>query len=197
MEDLTAWSGPEPETSHGAGILGIVSALGLAAALGLMAATENTRFAQAPADAVPAPAGFDPSRFILNALLVPALDDDVPLRWVDPRPAMHCGPGSVVRVNGAPLRPGTLVPNLPFALEWRADGCLPFGAQGPRFDGRVKLTVFREDWGFSAIVEPADLRIELEPGRALYPVRMSATMPQATDTAEPSRAQLVSTVSLP
>jgi len=98
---------------------------------------------------------FDPSRFIVNALLVPAVDvDAVPLRWVDPRPAMGCGPGSSVLVDGRPIRRGELVPDVPFELEWHADGCRPFGAQGPRFDGPAKLTVFREDWGFSAMVEP-------------------------------------------
>jgi len=98
---------------------------------------------------------FDPSHFVLNALLVPALDTDaVPLRWVDPRPSMGCGPGSSVLVDGRPLRRGELVPDIPFELEWRSEGCKPFGAQGPRFEGTARLTVFREDWGFSAMVEP-------------------------------------------
>lgn len=102
----------------------------------------------------------DPSRFILNALLVPALDNDaLPLRWVDPRPRSLCGADTTVRVNGALLRAGTLVPDRPFDLEWQARGCRPFGRAGPRFDGRIKLTVFREDWGFSAIVEPSEFRV--------------------------------------
>jgi hypothetical protein len=124
-------------------------------------------------------AGFDPQRFILNGLLVPALDTDaVPLRWVDPRPAIQCRPGTSVRVNGGPLTPGDLVPNAPFELEWHTDGCRPFGAAGPRFDGDVKLTVFREDWGFSAIVRPRDLRI-MTPGHALTTAHPgAATMPQ-------------------
>src|SRR4029450_7404510 len=51
-------------------------------------------------------ARFDPQRFILNGLLVPALDTDaMPLRWVDPRPAIQCRPGTSVRVNGVPLVP--------------------------------------------------------------------------------------------
>jgi len=27
------------------------------------------------------------------------------------------------------------------------------------FQGRVKLTVYREDWGFSAAIQPSDLRV--------------------------------------
>ncbi len=64
---------------------------------------------------------FDASRFILNALLVPALDGDaVPLRWVDPRSQLRCRPGAIVRVNGVRLVPGALVPDAPFTLEWHA-----------------------------------------------------------------------------
>jgi len=125
-------------------------------------------------------ARFDPQRFILNGLLVPALDTDaMPLRWVDPRPAIQCRPGTRVRVNGVPLVPGDLVPNAPFELEWHADGCRPFGAAGPRFDGDVKLTVFRENWGFSALVTPRSLRI-MTPWHPLTVVHPgAATMPQS------------------
>ena len=127
----------------------------------------------------PTAARFNPQRFILNGLLVPALDTDaVPLRWVDPRPAIQCGRGTSVRVNGVPLAPGDLVPNVPFELEWHADGCRPFGAAAPRFDGDVKLTVFREDWGFSALVTPRGLRI-MTPGHPLTTAHPgAATMPQ-------------------
>ena len=38
-------------------------------------------------------ARFDPQRFILNGLLVPGIDTDAVLRWVDPRPAIQCRPG--------------------------------------------------------------------------------------------------------
>ena len=104
----------------------------------------------------------DPSKLMLNALLVPALDRDVqPLRWVDPRPALHCEPDTRVLVNGEPLVPGALVPDTPFEFEWRTDGCRPSGARGSRFDGWVRLTVFREDWGFSAMVEPSVVRVAL------------------------------------
>jgi hypothetical protein len=128
---------------------------------------------------------FDPQRFILNGLLVPSLDTDaVPLRWVDPRPAMHCRPAASVRVNGDSLVPGDLVPNVPFEIEWHADGCQPFGASGPRFDGDVKITVFREDWGCSALVTPHRLRITT-PWHPLTVARPgAATIPQSVPEGE-------------
>jgi len=46
---------------------------------------------------------FDPSPFILNALLVPALDDDARCAGRSPAEAA-LRPGTVVRVNGLPLR---------------------------------------------------------------------------------------------
>jgi len=156
-------------------------ALGLAAAIGLGAMISAT-FARPtrPPLAAEAHPAFAPSRFILNALLAPALDPEaVPLRWVDPRPALRCGPGTVVRVDGLPLRPGALVPDAPFELEWWTDQCYPFGMQGPRFDGGVKLTVFREDWGFSAMVAPSGLaatsdgtQTPIEPGSATMPLSL-------------------------
>src|SRR5882724_7515845 len=106
----------------------------------------------------------------------PPPDVAAPLRWVDPRPRLRCGPGTVVRVNGLPLRPGELVPDVPFELQWWTDQCYPFGLQGPRFDGGVKLTVFREDWGFSAMVTPSGLsatsagtQVRIQPGSARLP----------------------------
>ena len=131
------------------------------------------------------PPAFDPSRFVLNALLVPALDADaVPLRWVDPRPALHCAPDATVHVNRAPLVPGALVPDTPFELEWQTDGCRPFGVRGPRFDGRVRLTVFREDWGFSAVVEPSGLRAASTENKITSIEVGAAVLPQFVDADE-------------
>lgn len=155
-------------------------ALGLAAAIGL-GAMISTTFAQQRAEPVPAAKMFDPSPYMLNAFLVPALDADaMPLRWVDPRPVMGCEPETAVWVNGERLRAGELVPDAPFEIEWLAQGCRPFGASGPRFDGGVTLTVFREDWGFSAMVKPFNLRAVS--GSTTLPIRRAgASYPQCIE----------------
>lgn len=163
-------------------------ALGLAAAIGLGAAVSTTfaRPDKAPlaSAAEPVPA---PSRFILNALLVPALDPDSSiLRWVDPRPRLRCGPGTIVRVNGAPLRPGDAVPDAPFDMEWWADECHPFGVGGPRLDGGARLTVYREDWGFSATVAPRGMQA-VYAGNAVPVSRGMATYPQCIEVGGPCR----------
>ena len=170
--------------------VGVASALGyaigLAAAIGL-GAMVSTTFARPTHQAPAGRAGVDPSRFILNALLVPALDPDSSiLRWVDPRPRLRCGPGTVVRVNGMPLRPGEPVPDEPFDLEWWADECHPFGVGGPRFDGGARLTVYREDWGFSAAVAPRGMRAAY--GGEALPIRGGmATYPQCLEAGAPCR----------
>ena len=189
----------------------LVAALGLAITLGLsIMPTADSARASRPPIAAAAPASVDPSRFILNALLVPALDADaVPLRWVDPRPALRCGPDTTVRVNGERLVAGELVPDGPFELQWQSDACRPFGAHGPRFDGWIQLAVYREDWGFSAMVEPSNLQVatgDAPRRRHLYPSHDrtenprppltavsestfiqpgAASLPQCIDTGEP------------
>jgi len=166
----------------------MISPFGLAAVLGLsiMQTAGSTQPSRPPIAAAPR-AALDPSRFILNALLVPVLDGDaVPLRWVDPRPALGCGPDTTVRVNREPLLAGALVPeDRPLELEWQTDGCRPFGAHGPRFDGGVKLTVFREDWGFSAMVEPSGLRVALAENETILIQPGAASLPQRVETDEP------------
>jgi hypothetical protein len=133
--------------------------------------------------AAPAPAyatvSEAPVQLVLNALLVPLLDAQaVPLRWVDSRSGMRCGPNTTIAVNGKPLVAGALVPNRPFELQWHADGCRPFGRYGPRFEGHVKLTVFREDWGFSAMVEPDQLRVVLANNQSVLIESGAASLPQ-------------------
>jgi hypothetical protein len=152
-----------PLTIIVATLVGLATAAGLGYAatvdLGKDVTAAIARANQFPIAARPR-ARTDHTTFLLNALLVPALDTDaLPLRWVDPRGPSQCGPHTTVRVNGAPLVAGALVPNQPFELEWQANSCRPFGKAGPRYDGRVKLTVYREDWGFSATVEPVQLRV--------------------------------------
>lgn len=157
----------------------VVTALGLALAIALSTVEMSGNARPSP------PPAFDSSRFILNALLVPALDADaVPFRWVEPRPALHCGPDTTVHVNRAPLVAGALVPDSPFELEWQADGCRPFGVHGPRFDGRVRLTEFREDWGFSAVVEPSGLRVASAENKTTSIQRGAASLPQFVDADE-------------
>jgi hypothetical protein len=160
----------------------VTALLAAAAGLGSVLTPGIAQLSRSPL-AAPAPrVSFDPSRFILNALLVPALDADaVPLRWVDPRPALRCGPDTTVRVNREPLLAGASVPDTPFELEWHTDGCRPFGARGPRFDGWVRLTVFREDWGFSAIVEPSVLRVASMDAEITVVERGSASTPQLVE----------------
>ena len=134
--------------------------VGFAVGFAVVLTSGCMRTDRAPTTA-PAPVGaLDVSPFVLNAFLVPALDSDaLPLRWTDPRPPSRCGSATTVSVNGEPLVAGALVPDKPFELEWYAEDCHPFGAQGPTFQGRVKLSVYREDWGFSATVEPSGLRV--------------------------------------
>jgi len=157
----------------------LVTGLRVSAALGLCVAliTATTSFTSAPHAGASKP-DWDPSQFLLNAFLLPALEQGaLPLRWFDPRPNLHCGPNTMVLVNGAPLTVGTAVPNQPFELMWQAHDCRPFGFDGPRFNGSVTLTVFREDWGFSTMVEPAGLHftwgdgqtVQVQPGVVSMP----------------------------
>jgi hypothetical protein len=91
-------------------------------------------------------------RYVLNALLVPVLDDEaLPLRFGDPSLRMACGTGAGVEVDGQPLRPGAAQTHR-FTLRWRLDRCLPFGLDGPLLDGLAELHVQREGAGLKAHV---------------------------------------------
>jgi hypothetical protein len=171
-------------------LLGAVLGFGaaFAAGMGVLRTADSAREVLLPAAAAAPGVSPYPSRFLLNALLLPALDPDaMPFRWVDPRPVLGCGPDSEVRVNGAPLVAGALVPETPFELAWQSDGCRPFGRGGPRFDGRVQLTVVRESWGFSAEVEPSDLRVAWGKGGAAWVEPGSTSMPLCIDRNEPDQ----------
>ena len=166
----------------------LVVTLGFAAAVGL---TSMLRPAPAqpagPAISMPPGAAWETSRYILNALLATALDADaVPLRWVDPRAALGCGPNTAVLVNRELLRDGTLVPDKPFELDWLTDGCRPFGADGPRLDGRVRMTVFREDWGWSAMIEPLGFRVTSARGEITLAGSCGASLPQEAAADDPA-----------
>ena len=164
--------------------IAVICVIGLAIAAVLITSriAEYILASRAPLAGV-TPVNVTASRFLLNGLLVPAIDSDaVPLRWVDPRPALGCAPGSSVYVNGRPLVAGARVPVKPFILAWHANGCRPFGAQGPRFDGGVTLTVFSDDRGFRAIVKPSHMRVTsaenevslIESGEVWMPQRSEA-----------------------
>ena len=90
-------------------------------------------------------------------------------------------------MNGKPLLAGGLVPDRPFEIQWQADGCRPFGTHGPSYDGRVKLTVFREDWGFSAMVEPLGLRIVSVENEVTVVQPSAVSMPQSAEVDNPVR----------
>lgn len=152
-----------------------VATLGLCVAL--ITATLNAAPPQIDRSARP---HWEPAHFLLNAFLVPALtQDEAPLRWLDPRAQLHCGPDSTVQVNGKPLVAGTAVPVQPFEIAWNADNCRPFGFIGPRFDGAVTLQVYREDWGFSATIIPVGLRYTWPDGETVHVEPRSVSMPQA------------------
>lgn len=162
------------DIGHGSGgrLVAAIALAGVVGAIVMLVSTVRPDPSTPPPAAV---AAFDPSRFILNALLVPALDGDaVPLRWADPRTASHCGPATELRVNDAPLVAGAPLPDQPFELEWRADGCRPLGINGPRYDGRVRLTVYRENWGLSAIVQPSGLQVRFAGHEATLTQRIGA-----------------------
>ncbi len=165
----------------------LVALLRFAAAAGLCFAliVATTNPARMPVDRT-APPRWDPSRFLINAFVVPALEpDQIPLRWIDPRLALHCGPNTTVHVDGKPLQPGRTVPVQPFEVAWQMKDCRPFGFDGPRFDGAVTLTVYREDWGFSAGVVPVGLRYTWPDGKGSEVHVRAATMPQYPHADDP------------
>ncbi|MBL8346878.1 MAG: hypothetical protein JNN03_15670 [Rubrivivax sp.] len=99
-------------------------------------------------------------RYVLNALLVPVLDDEtLPLRFGDPSLRMACGSAARVEVDGQPLRPGAVQAGR-FTLRWRLDHCLPFGLDGPVLDGRAELDVQREGAGLKARVRFDDVTVQ-------------------------------------
>ena len=164
-----------------------VTALGLAMAFGLayVLTAGGAQSPRVPVSAESRPA-WDAVQSVLGAVLVPAFDgDSVPLRWADAGTRAHCGPNTAVRVNRQPLEAGALVPDVPFELDWLMDGCRPFGEDGPRFDGRVRLMVFREDWGFSATVEPTSLRVSSADSVVTCTQPGSAWLPQGIKPDEP------------
>lgn len=119
-----------------------------------------------------------PQRYLLNALLAPALDpDSQPPTWVDPRPVMACADDAEVRVDGRPIEPGKRVPDGRFTMDWKASGCRPFGLSGPRYDGAVRLLVNHAGERWWSRVLPDTLVVTL-PGGEVVPITSAhALMP--------------------
>lgn len=126
------------------------------------------------------PLRFDPRRFVLNALLAPALDPDAdPATWADPRPVMACGSASSIRIDGLTLSPGTPVPAGRFIVDWDAHQCRPFGLEGPRVDGSARLIIDRVGDAWTAVVLPAGMAFTLADGHSLPLMAGRARMPAA------------------
>jgi hypothetical protein len=99
------------------------------------------------------------SRFTLNALLVPLLDDSEPPRWTDVALRHFCGPQTRVEIDGRPLVPGMTIPATAFTVRWTIDQCWPLDYSAFELSGAVELQVFHEDTGLSAIVSAQGLRV--------------------------------------
>ena len=117
-------------------------------------------------------------RFALNALMVPLIDDTVPARWTKNIAAMHCGKASRVLVDGKPLRPGAHVPSRPFTISWSMVDCRPLSRQ-ETFNGNVRMTVYPENEGYSAMVVPTALKVSTYDSTAVWSKPFSVGLPDA------------------
>ncbi|MFN0184437.1 MAG: hypothetical protein ACKVQR_11535 [Aquabacterium sp.] len=99
------------------------------------------------------------TRFALNALLAPLIDDDDPPRWTDV--AMHhfCGPATAVEVDGRPMVPGRRLPGRDFTVHWHLDRCQPFDAASVELSGTVALQVSHRGHALVAVVHAGDMSI--------------------------------------
>ena len=116
------------------------------------------------------------SRFALNALLVPLLDDDEPPRWTDVALSHFCGPAARVEVDGKPLVPGSRIPATAFTVRWHMDQCFPMDYAAVELSGTVELLVFHEDTGLSAIVSADRLRVSSAKGASRLSAPFAASM---------------------
>jgi hypothetical protein len=115
------------------------------------------------------------TRFALNALLTPLIDDAEPPRWTDVALLYACGPATHVEVDGQAMVPGERVPATAFILRWTMDQCAPF--ESPlALTGGVELQVFHEDEGLSAIVHAERLTIAGPAGRSRIDQPFAATL---------------------
>lgn len=128
------------------------------------------------AAAIDAPITRDFSRFALNALLVPLLDDDEPPRWTDVALSFFCGPATRVEVDGKPLVPGTRIPATAFTVRWHMDQCFPMDYSAVELSGTVELLVFHDDTGLSAVVSADRLRVSSAKGASRLSAPFAASM---------------------
>lgn len=202
---IAGWAAAVPTSMIRSSVLGY----GLAAVtlVGSAAAVDPRLFTDRPDDAAvatraPAPAtaapdarpdgtpgrsatsAMDPQRFLLNALLAPAIDpDSVPPAWVDPRPILACAAGSSIRIDGRALAAGERVPTGQFIVDWQAVGCRPFGLAGPRLDGSARLIVDGVADAWTAIVLPEGMAFTGADGRVQPLIAGRVRMPLSSMTA--------------
>ena len=146
----------------GAAVLAFFLFAGLAPRDGLATVGAANEAPRPQAAVVPAgddPIAADLSRFALNALLVPLLDDDAPPRWTDVALPLMCGPATTVEVDGSPLLPGMTIPATAFTVRWSMDRCTPLAYSSVELSGVVELLVFHEDTGMSAVVKADRLTV--------------------------------------
>lgn len=84
-------------------------------------------------------------RFVVNALVLPLLDDAEPPRFTEVALQLMCADAADVRVNGRGLTEGMEMPAAAFVVQWQFAGTCPFGAEGPRLSGAADLLVLRDD----------------------------------------------------
>jgi hypothetical protein len=158
------------------------------ALLGIMmaffAARESLAAASVAGSARPRPAAVaariaDPitgqfSKFALNALLVPLIDDQEPPAWTDVGMRFFCGPSTSVEVDGRPLVPGGSLPATAFTVRWHIDYCWPLDAF--ELSGDVELLIFHEDNGLSATVNAQRLKVSTWKGSSFVATPFAASM---------------------
>jgi len=89
--------------------------------------------------------------FVLNTLLVPLLDDDLPSRWADPTQSLDCEDGHVT-IDGGRLDIGAPVPRDAFVVRWHLQHCESLDGYF-ELSGEVELRVEPRSGGFTAQVD--------------------------------------------
>lgn len=163
--------------------LGVFSATEGFTAVGLTVPAPNAPVVAAVGSDDPITGDF--SRFALNALLVPLLDDAEPPRWTDVGLNLFCGPATRVEVNGKPLVPGTQIPATAFTVRWHMDQCFPMDYSAVELSGTVELLVFHEDTGLSAVVSADRLRVSSAKGTSRLSAPFAASMSFAVTVHRP------------